>query len=95
MQLEDAWRYHLTHESGASWRLLLDQCFNLLLIASLPLFVVAKLASMVARLAVGGMFPGWSVMLAPLVEAMLGPLATIVLLAPQRRPPDPDEARPP
>jgi hypothetical protein len=41
LQLEDAWRYHLTHESGASWRLLLDQCFNLLLIASLPLLVVA------------------------------------------------------
>ena len=41
LQLEDAWRYHVTHESGASWRLLLDQCFNLLLIASLPLFVVA------------------------------------------------------
>lgn len=41
LQLEDGWRYHVTHESGASWRLLLDQCFNLLLIASLPLLVVA------------------------------------------------------
>lgn len=60
----------------------------------LPLFVIAKFASMLARLAVGGMFPGWSVMLAPLFEALLWPLATIVLLAPQRRPPDPDETRP-
>lgn len=41
LQLEDAWRYHLRNESGASWRLLLDQCFNLLLVASLPLLAVA------------------------------------------------------
>jgi rod shape-determining protein MreD len=60
----------------------------------LPLFLLAKLASLLARMAVGGMFPGWSLMLAPLFEAMLWPLATIVLLAPQRRPPDPDETRP-
>lgn len=60
----------------------------------LPLFLLAKFVSMLARLAVGGMFPGWSVMLAPLFEAMLWPLATIVLLAPQRRAPDPDETRP-
>ena len=60
----------------------------------LPLFVVAKLASMVARLAVGGMFPGWSVMLAPLSDAMLWPLATIVLLAPRRPPPHRHEPPP-
>jgi hypothetical protein len=41
LQLEDAWRYHLRNESGASWRLLLDQCFNLLLVASMPLLAVA------------------------------------------------------
>lgn len=60
----------------------------------LPLLLLAKLVSLLARMAVGGMFPGWSVMLAPLFEAMLWPLATILLLAPQRRAPDPDETRP-
>lgn len=60
----------------------------------LPLFLLAKLVSMVARLAVGGMFPGWSVMLVPLFEALLWPLVTLLLLAPQRRPPDPDATRP-
>ncbi|MBL8330009.1 MAG: rod shape-determining protein MreD [Rubrivivax sp.] len=59
-----------------------------------PLLLLAKLASLLARMAVGGMFPGWSLLLAPLFEAMLWPLATILLLAPQRRPPDPDETRP-
>jgi rod shape-determining protein MreD len=49
---------------------------------------------MVARLAVGGMFPGWTLLLAPLFEALLWPLATLLLLAPQRRPPDPDANRP-
>ncbi len=41
LQLEDAWRFHLHNESGAPWRVLLDQCFNILLIASLPLLLVA------------------------------------------------------
>lgn len=60
----------------------------------LPLFLVAKLVSVLARLSVGGMFPGWTVMLSPLFEALMWPLATLLLLAPQRRAPDPDETRP-
>jgi rod shape-determining protein MreD len=32
--------------------------------------------------------------LAPLIEALLWPVANVVLLAPQRRPPDPDQNRP-
>jgi rod shape-determining protein MreD len=60
----------------------------------LPLFVVAALVSLAVRMAVGGMFPGWSVLLAPLFEALLWPLASLLLLAPQRRAPDPDENRP-
>lgn len=43
LQIEDAWRYHLLHGSGAPWRILLDQCFNLLLLLSLPLLVMAFL----------------------------------------------------
>lgn len=41
LELGDAWRYHLQHESGAPWRVLLDQCFNILLLASLPVLAVA------------------------------------------------------
>jgi len=60
----------------------------------LPLFLLGKLVSLIARVAVGGMFPGWSVMLGPLFEALLWPVVTLLLLAPQRRPPDPDATRP-
>jgi rod shape-determining protein MreD len=42
----------------------------------------------------GGLFPGWSLLLAPLVEALLWPVASMLLLAPQRRAPDPDANRP-
>ena len=60
----------------------------------LPLFAAAHLVSLASRLIVGGMFPGWSLMLAPLAEALLWPVVVWLLLAPQRRPPDPDENRP-
>lgn len=60
----------------------------------LPLFLVAQLVTLLVRLAAGGMFPGWSMWLAPLFQALLWPVATLLLLAPQRRPPDPDQNRP-
>lgn len=60
----------------------------------LPLFAGAHAVSLVVRLLAGGMFPGWSIMLAPVLEALLWPVANWLLLAPQRRPPDPDENRP-
>jgi rod shape-determining protein MreD len=60
----------------------------------LPLFVAAHAVSLIVRLIGGGLFPGWELLLAPFVEALLWPVATVVLLAPQRRPPDPDENRP-
>lgn len=60
----------------------------------LPLFVAAHLVVMAARLLVGGMFPGWLSLLAPLVEAALWPVIVWLLLAPQRRAPDPDLNRP-
>jgi rod shape-determining protein MreD len=59
-----------------------------------PLFVATHLVSLAVRMATGGMFPGWSLLFAPLGEALLWPIATMLLLAPQRRPPDPDENRP-
>jgi rod shape-determining protein MreD len=60
----------------------------------LPLFVLAHAISLLVRLIAGAAFPGWSLALAPLFEAILWPLATWLLLAPQRRPPDPDQNRP-
>ena len=60
----------------------------------LPLFVAAHAVSLLVRMIVGGMFPGWNLLIAPLAEALLWPVASWLLLAPQRRPPDPDQNRP-
>ena len=60
----------------------------------LPLFAASHAAALLVRLLAGGMFPGWNLFYAPLVEALLWPVAGWVLLAPQRRPPDPDGNRP-
>jgi len=43
---------------------------------------------------VGDAWPGWPYLLAPLAETLLWPLATLLLLAPQRRAPDRDANRP-
>jgi len=60
----------------------------------LPLFFAAHAVSLVVRMLAGGMFPGWNLVFAPVSEALLWPVATWILLAPQRRPPDPDQNRP-
>lgn len=60
----------------------------------LPLFFMAHAVSLVVRLVSGGVFPGWSMFIAPVVEALLWPLVSGLLLAPQRRAPDSDENRP-
>lgn len=60
----------------------------------LPLFLGAHAVSLIVRMIAGGMFPGWQVLLAPVFEAFLWPIATWLLLAPQRRAPDPDQNRP-
>ncbi len=59
-----------------------------------PLFLAAHLVSLAVRMLAGGMFPGWWLLLAPPLEALLWPLVTLLLLAPQRRAPDPDQNRP-
>jgi rod shape-determining protein MreD len=46
------------------------------------------------RLASGAGFPVWSYWLAPFLQALLWPVASVVLLMPQRRAPDPDATRP-
>ena len=60
----------------------------------LPLFLAAHGVELVLRMMGGGAFPGFQIALAPLIEAALWPVASIVLLAPQRRAPDPDANRP-
>lgn len=60
----------------------------------LPLVIVPHALELALRMLAGGLFPGWGALLAPLLEAALWPLASWVLLAPQRRPPSRDENRP-
>ncbi|RCW71559.1 rod shape-determining protein MreD [Pseudorhodoferax soli] len=60
----------------------------------LPLFVVAHAIEWVLRLLGGGIFPGWCMLLTPVVEAALWPVVSVALLLPQRRAPDPDDNRP-
>jgi len=60
----------------------------------LPLFLAAHAVEMAVRLIGGAGFPGFWVLLAPVLEAALWPVASVVLLAPQRRAPDPDANRP-
>ena len=59
-----------------------------------PLLAVAHAIELLIRLAADGSFPGWSRLLAPVIEAALWPVMHVVLLAPQRRAPDPDDTRP-
>ena len=60
----------------------------------LPLFGSAHAIELAIRLFAGGSFPGWTLVLAPMLESLLWPVATVILLAPQRRAVDPDKTRP-
>ena len=60
----------------------------------LPLFAAAHAIELAIRMVAGGAFPGVSILLAPVIECLLWPVVSIILLAPQRRSPDPDENRP-
>ena len=60
----------------------------------LPLFVAAHGMELLLRLLGGGIFPGWILLTAPLAEALLWPVVSVLLLVPQRRAPDRDENRP-
>jgi rod shape-determining protein MreD len=59
-----------------------------------PLFAAAHAIEIALRMLAGDTFPGLSILLAPVIESLLWPLISILLLAPQRRAPDPDENRP-
>ncbi|MGI9133453.1 MAG: rod shape-determining protein MreD [Rhodoferax sp.] len=60
----------------------------------LPLFAVAHAIELVVQLLVGGSGPGWLIVLAPPLEALLWPVVSVLLLLPQRRAPNPDANRP-
>jgi len=60
----------------------------------LPLFVAAHALELLVRMMSGSVFPDLWILLAPLLEALLWPLVSVALLAPQRRAPDPDVTRP-
>jgi rod shape-determining protein MreD len=60
----------------------------------LPLFAAAHAIELAIRMLAGGAFPGTAVLLAPVLEAALWPVVSVLFLAPQRRAPDPDENRP-
>ncbi|MGI4779476.1 MAG: rod shape-determining protein MreD [Janthinobacterium lividum] len=60
----------------------------------LPLFALSHLIELAIRMIGGGVFPGWTLLVAPAVETVLWPLVSVILLAPQRRTPEPDANRP-
>jgi rod shape-determining protein MreD len=60
----------------------------------LPLFVVAAVVEWVTRLVAHDVWPAWSQLPGPLLQAALWPLAGALLLAPQRRAFDRDDIRP-
>ncbi|VTU15836.1 rod shape-determining protein MreD [Variovorax sp. PBL-H6] len=71
------------------WYPLLSQALQVL-----PLFVISHLIEVAIRMLGGGIFPGWDFLVGPVVEAALWPFVTLLLLAPQRRAPEPDANRP-
>ena len=60
----------------------------------LPLFALVHTVELLLNAMIGGNFPGGWVLMAPVGEALLWPVISAMLLAPQRRAPDPDENRP-
>ncbi len=60
----------------------------------LPLFAASHAIELAARMVTGGSFPGFWMLLAPLLESLLWPVVSVLLLLPQRRAPNPDAHRP-
>ena len=57
-------------------------------------YFAAHAIEIAIRMLAGGTYPGWTVLLPPFIECLLWPVVSVLLLAPQRRPPDPDKNRP-
>jgi rod shape-determining protein MreD len=60
-----------------------------------PVFLIAQMLTLLVRVFFGGNFPGWVAALgAPTLTALIWPMASWLLLAPQRKPLDIDKNRP-
>jgi len=60
----------------------------------LPLFAASHAIELAVRMLAGGAFPGLWMLLAPLLESLLWPVVSVILLLPQRRTRNPDAHRP-
>jgi rod shape-determining protein MreD len=60
----------------------------------LPLFAASHAIELIVRLMAGGAFPGYLLLLSPVIESLLWPVVSVILLMPQRRTPNPDAHRP-
>jgi len=79
---------HLTHRR-LQWFGACSQALQLL-----PLLTAAHALLWLLGWMGGGVSPSWGFLLAPLLEAVLWPPASWLLLRPQRKPPEPDDAYP-
>lgn len=59
-----------------------------------PLFAAAHAIELTVRMISGSAFPGLLMVLAPMIESLLWPVVSVILLLPQRRAPNPDAHRP-
>jgi rod shape-determining protein MreD len=60
----------------------------------LPIFAASHVIELSTRMLAGGAFPGYLMMLSPVLESLLWPVISVILLLPQRRTPNPDAHRP-
>ncbi|MCY0386894.1 rod shape-determining protein MreD [Robbsia sp. Bb-Pol-6] len=60
----------------------------------LPLLVGAELVPFLIRVLVTGRFPGWAYLIDGFVEALIWPIVSTLLIAPQKRAVDRDDTRP-
>lgn len=58
------------------------------------LLVFVQAVEVAVRMSAGAQFPGWTLIIGPLAGALLWPVVSFVLLAPQRRPLEVDDTRP-
>lgn len=60
----------------------------------LPLFAASHAIELSVRMMAGGAFPGFPILMSPLIESLLWPVVSVILLLPQTRAPNPDAHRP-
>jgi rod shape-determining protein MreD len=60
----------------------------------LPLFAASHAIELAVRMMSGSAFPGLWILLTPVIESLLWPVFSVILLLPQRRTPNPDANRP-